>query len=77
VLGARLLFATLFSGGVQLVIALVCRWRAPSYDEGFMLRWLRIVAEHPWRSGLALILLVVALRPPALEAQSQGRDAPW
>lgn len=32
--------------------------------EGVLLRWLRLVPEHPLRSSLAVALLLAAARPP-------------
>ena len=42
----------------------------PAPGEGWGLRWLRVLAEHPLRGGLALALGLLALAsPPSRTAQ--------
>jgi hypothetical protein len=36
----------------------------PRAGEPLALRWTRTASAHPWRTGLALVLLATALRPP-------------
>lgn len=45
--------------------ALWCLERSltPEFGEGLALRWIRALADHPWRSGAALALLLAALGP--------------
>lgn len=46
--------------------------------EPLALRWLRVLADHPVRAGLAAALLVVALSPradsPATSTRSPGEE---
>ena len=74
---SRMLAAIGISALAQLATALLCEWRPASYDEGLMWRWLRVVADHPWRSGIALCLAVAALRWPARDAPPAGSAPPW
>lgn len=54
-------------GGVAAALVVVLWWLersvAPQFDEGLALRWVRALADHPWRSGAALALLLVVLTP--------------
>jgi hypothetical protein len=75
--GARLWFAAGLSAVVESVNALVCERCTASYGEGVILRWMRVAADHPWRSGIALCLLIVALTWPDRDASSEGGSAPW
>jgi len=36
----------------------------PRAGEPLALRWTRTASAHPWRTGLGLVLLAAALRPP-------------
>jgi hypothetical protein len=76
-LGARIWFAAGLSAIVESLNALMCEQRAASYGEGVILRWMRVVADHPWRSGIALALLIVAATWPDRDASSGSGSAPW
>ena len=62
-------------GGLMLALWTLERSLAPDFGEGLALRWLRSMADHPWRSGLALGLLALAVCPWRREVQEISSGA--
>lgn len=62
-------------GGLMLALWTLERSLAPDFGEGLALRWLRSLADHPWRSGLALGLLALAVCPWRREVQEISSGA--
>ena len=60
-----------------LVVELLVAWNGAQpagCDEPLVLRWARIAAQHPLRTGIALTLLISAARParPSARASNTG-----
>ena len=68
---ARALLCAALATGALLFWTAV---RPPRAGEPLPLRWARTAASHPLRTGLALALLVLGLRPPRAPDPSR-RDA--
>jgi hypothetical protein len=60
----RPLSPVLIAGLAAAVLVLATRQRVPRPDEPALLRWGRTAAAHPFRTTLALSLLVAGLRGP-------------
>ena len=60
----RLLTLGTALGGLVLPLsaALVCGAIEPEAGEALVLRWLRVVDDHPLRAYLAAVLLILAVR---------------
>jgi hypothetical protein len=61
--------------GIALAVVLATPWIEPSSDEAGWLRWLRVVADHPVRCGLAATLLAFALLPTKRRRDRSGASA--
>jgi hypothetical protein len=65
---------------VEIALVLVCAGKACSQDEAFILRWMRICADHPMRTGAALLLGCEALRrrrADHLRPEGRGERPLW
>jgi hypothetical protein len=60
------------------LVAAANRARPPAAGEPAALRWARTAASHPWRSGLAVFLLLRGVLPPRrpVGAPTEARTGP-
>lgn len=70
-----ILRAGALSLALEVAVRLACSWGATSEDEGVILRWMRVVVDHPWRTGLAFGLGFMALQCSSRPASGPSRRA--
>jgi hypothetical protein len=58
-----LLLPTILGFATYYLLLAIERTLPPAADQPLVLRWLRVLAEHPWRSPLALALVWASLLP--------------
>jgi hypothetical protein len=63
-------WSSLWLGAAVAIAAVVVRGSlAVSPGEPGWLRWLRVLADHPIRAGIAASLLFIALSPPTSDVE--------
>ena len=62
---------------LELILTLACSWCTISQDEPVILRWIRLVVDHPLRTGMAFGLCFIALRWPATRPSTPTPPLPW
>ena len=67
------LFAPLFGAGIGLAFHLLDLLLEVHSGEPWILRWARSAADHPIRTSLAAVCVVLALAPRSRDAP-RGRD---